>query len=147
MDLKKELRKVNDRITGIAKMIDKLMTAVKEPEKEKPQAAKVKVIKIPVAQKSAPQKPVVKKTQSPKALPKKPSEKKIVAQKTIGKIQPQATAVETVFELIKNAENGMSTGLLIEKTGFNVKKVQNLVFKLRKQGKIKSVTKGMYVSA
>jgi hypothetical protein len=36
---------------------------------------------------------------------------------------------------------------LMEKTGYNQKKIANLVFKLRKQGKIKSVAKGVYVKA
>ena len=35
----------------------------------------------------------------------------------------------------------------MEKTGYNQKKIANLVFKLRKQGKIKSVGKGVYVKA
>jgi hypothetical protein len=35
----------------------------------------------------------------------------------------------------------------MDKTGYNQKKVANLVFKLRKQGKIKSVVKGVYVKA
>jgi predicted Rossmann fold nucleotide-binding protein DprA/Smf involved in DNA uptake len=55
MDIKKELRKVNDRINEIAKMIDKMIGAVEAPEKEKPKTAKIKSVKKPAV------KPVAKK--------------------------------------------------------------------------------------
>jgi hypothetical protein len=35
----------------------------------------------------------------------------------------------------------------MENTGDKQKKISNLVFKLRKQGKIKSMDKGVYVTA
>lgn len=55
------------------------------------------------------------------------------------------TAADTVMELIGQNEKGLNTAALIEKTGFNAKKVQNTVFKLRKQGKINSAGRGIYV--
>jgi hypothetical protein len=33
----------------------------------------------------------------------------------------------------------------MQKTGYDAKKIHNLVYKLKKQGKIKSETKGVYV--
>jgi hypothetical protein len=35
----------------------------------------------------------------------------------------------------------------MEKTGFDQKKTYNIVYKLKKQGKIKSAGKGVYVKA
>jgi hypothetical protein len=35
----------------------------------------------------------------------------------------------------------------MQKTGYENKKIHNLVYKLKKQGKIKSETKGVYVKA
>jgi len=34
---------------------------------------------------------------------------------------------------------------LVKKTGYNQKKISNLLYKLRKRGKIKSPEKGIYV--
>jgi hypothetical protein len=36
---------------------------------------------------------------------------------------------------------------LMEKTGYDQKKIANLVYKLKNQGKIKSVKKGVYLKA
>jgi len=35
----------------------------------------------------------------------------------------------------------------VEKTGFNEKKIRNIVYKLKKQGKIMAKEKGIYVKA
>jgi len=48
---------------------------------------------------------------------------------------------------IKRSKKGIATAALMEKTGYNQKKVTNIVFKLRKQGKIKNEGKGVYVKA
>jgi len=37
--------------------------------------------------------------------------------------------------------------ILIKKTGFEDKKIRDITYRLRKQGKIKSVGKGLYVKA
>ncbi len=57
------------------------------------------------------------------------------------------TAVETVFRIIKRSKKGVTTATLMEKTGFNEKKIFNNIFKLKKQGKIVSKAKGVYVKA
>ena len=59
----------------------------------------------------------------------------------------KTTAVARVLGLIEKSQNGINTATLMEKTRFDKKKIQNLVFKLTQQGKIKSVSKGLYVSA
>jgi putative endonuclease len=143
MNIKNELKKVNDRIKGLAKTIEKLMAAavkLEKPGKEKP--AKKSVIKKSVSKKAP-----AKKAAPKKADVKKAAEKKPVSREKTMEIQAKGTAVETVLELIKESPNGANSAELMEKTGYNEKKIQNLVFKLRKQGKVKSVSKGVYVIA
>ena len=55
------------------------------------------------------------------------------------------TAADTVLGVIKRSKKGVDTAALMKKTGYDRKKVANIVFKLRKQGKIKSEKKGVYV--
>jgi hypothetical protein len=55
------------------------------------------------------------------------------------------TATETVLHLIERNPEGVDTARLKEKTGFNEKKIRGIVFNLRKQGKIKSKRRGVYV--
>jgi len=58
-----------------------------------------------------------------------------------------ATAADTVLAIVNRSKKGVSTATLAEKTGFDKKKITNIVFKLRKQGKIKSVSRGVYTKA
>ena len=57
------------------------------------------------------------------------------------------TAAETVLTIISRAKKGMNTAAIKEKTGYNQKKVANIIFKLKKQGKIKTLEKGVYTKA
>ena len=127
MNLKKELQKVSQKINVLSNMIEKMIAAAEEPDKPSK-------VKKAVAKKAAPKKPKAKKPSKGKAAP-------------IAKKPAESTAVQTVLELIKESKSGVNTTELMEKTGYDKKKIQNLVFKLKKQGMIKSITKGQYVSA
>jgi len=88
----------------------------------------------------------VDKLEKPKAKSTKgKAVKKTIAKKPVPK--KAATAVDTVLAIINRYKKGVGTKALMEKTGYNQKKISNLVFKLRKQSKIKSVVKGVYLKA
>ena len=57
------------------------------------------------------------------------------------------TAIEEVFQIISEAENGATMKELTDQTGFDAKKVHNVIFKLKKQGRIQSIKRGVYVKA
>ena len=80
--------------------------------------------------------------ETPKTVAKKAA-KKAPAKKTVAK--KQATAVDTVLGIINRSKKGVDTDTLVKKTGYDKKKVANLVYKLKKQGKIKSEEKGVYL--
>jgi len=67
--------------------------------------------------------------------------------KPVAKKEKPTTAVDTVFAIIKRSKKGVDTAILVEKTGYGKKKIADLVYKLKKQGKIKSVGKGVYLKA
>jgi nucleoside 2-deoxyribosyltransferase len=82
----------------------------------------------------------------PKAKPArtaktKPAPKKAPAKKTV----KTATAADTVLAIINRSKEGVDSATLAEKTGFDNKKIANIVFKLRKQGKVKSAGRGVHV--
>jgi predicted Rossmann fold nucleotide-binding protein DprA/Smf involved in DNA uptake len=61
--------------------------------------------------------------------------------------RPRMTASDTVLEIIKeNGENGVNFAEILDKTGFDEKKIRNIVFRLNKLGKIKRKNRGMYVA-
>ena len=119
--LKKDLEAISKALNGLAQKVEKFQEQIGEEteptKKPKAKAVKAKAVK--------------------KAAPKKAASKKVAP----------ATAADTVFTIIKRSKKGFGTAALMEKTGYNQKKIANLVFKLRKQGKIKSVDKGVYVKA
>jgi predicted Rossmann fold nucleotide-binding protein DprA/Smf involved in DNA uptake len=73
---------------------------------------------------------------------KAPAKPKKVVKKAVKK---PATAVDTVLGIINRSKKGVDTATLVKKTGYDNKKVANLVYKLKKQGKIKSEEKGVYL--
>jgi hypothetical protein len=51
----------------------------------------------------------------------------------------------TILKIIRRHKNGVHISKLRDKTGFGNTKVQNIVYKLKKQAQIKSRGKGVYV--
>ena len=89
----------------------------------------------------------VDKLEKPKAAPAKPAKKVAVKKPSAAKSAGKLTAADTVLAIVKMSKKGVDTATLKEKTGFPDYKVHNTVYKLKKQGKIKSEGKGVYVKA
>jgi len=81
----------------------------------------------------------------------KPQKKTAAKAKPVKKTAPKAarklTAADAVLGYIKKSKKGIDTATLMKKTGFNQKKIHNIIFKLKKQGAIKSELKGVYLKA
>ena len=74
--------------------------------------------------------------------------KKIVAKKpAVAKKAKKLSAVAIVLGLIQESPEGIDTATLIKKTGFANAKIHMIVYKLKKQGKVKSEKRGFYVKA
>jgi septal ring factor EnvC (AmiA/AmiB activator) len=129
--LKKDLEAISKALNGLVQKVEKLQEQIGE-QTEPTKKPKAKAVKAKAVKKAP-----VKKVAVKKAAPKKAPSKKVAP----------ATAVNTVLAIIKRSKKGVGTAALMEKTGYNQKKIGNLVFKLKKQGKIKSVNKGVYVKA
>jgi hypothetical protein len=120
----KDLQALNRDIKALGKSIDKLISAVEKSEKPK------------VAKKTT------AKSVKAKTTKKAPSKKAPAKKKTA-----QPTATDQVLNIIKRSKKGVNTATLMTKTGFDVKKVRNILQRTFKQGKIKRVEKGVYVGA
>ena len=83
----------------------------------------------------------VEKDEKVKAKPtRKPPAKKTPAKKKA--VQP--TATDEILKIIRGSKKGVDAPTLVKKTGFNQKKVRNILFRTYKQGKIKRIDKGIY---
>lgn len=116
-DLQSTVKTLNALVAKIDALSKKLGGAEKAKSAPKPAAKAVK--------KAVEAKPVKKSAPKKKAAP--------------------ITASDTVLKIVGRYKRGIKTAAIKQKTGYNEKKVQNIVFKLRKQGKIKSAVKGVYV--
>ena len=76
---------------------------------------------------------------------KKP--KAIAVKKAVSKKPTKAPASDTVLAIIKMSRKGVDTVALRKKTGFEGRKIRDIIYRLKKQGKIKSEAKGLYVKA
>jgi septal ring factor EnvC (AmiA/AmiB activator) len=105
-------------LKSLAKQTDKLIGAVDKFEKEK--AARRKKAKA------------------------KPA-RKVRAKKTPAKRAKKVTDTDRVLNIIKRSKEGVRVPTLVKKTGFDDKKVRDIINRTLKQGKIKRVGKGIYV--
>ena len=69
------------------------------------------------------------------------------AKKSTTKKPSKLTAADTIFGIIKRSKKGVDVSTLMKKSSFNQKKTYNIVYKLKKQEKIKRTGKGVYVKA
>ena len=121
MTTKKDLIALQKDIKAIGKKLETLLKAVEKSEAKPAKAAapkakaKAKAVKAPA--KKAPAK---KKADKP-------------------------TATDQVLDIVKRSKKGVDTATLMQKTGFNQKKVTNILHRSFKAGKIKRADKGIYV--
>ena len=98
------------------------------------------VDRVEKAQTAKPKKASPKKAIKPKAV------KKVAAQNTPAtKKASKLTDTDKFLNIIKRSKKGVSTQTLIKKTGFDTKKIRNMIFRATKMGKVKSVSRGVYV--
>ncbi len=116
MIFKKDLTSLKKDITAIGNKLEKLIKAV---ETKPTKASKAKAV-----------------TATPvKKAPKAPVAKKAV----------KVTATDEILKIINRSKKGVNIHTLMKKTGFNQKKVTNILQRTFKAGKIKRADKGIYV--
>ena len=127
--LKKDLMAVNRQLKALSTKIENLIVAADKLESNTPaKKTKAKTVKKAPAKK--------------KTVPAKSSTKKVASKKA-----QNMTAGDTVLGFIQRSKNGVNAGTLATKTGFSQKKIANIVYKLKKSGKIQSPKKGIYMKA
>ena len=82
----------------------------------------------------------VEKSEKAKTTKRVPAKKAPVTRKTA-----PPTATDQVLNIIKRSKKGVNAATLMTKTGFDLKKVRNILQRTYKQGKIKRLEKGVYV--
>ena len=81
----------------------------------------------------------LEKIETPRPAKKKPNAK------SDRKATPK-TATDAVLSIIRRSKKGINTSTLEQKTNFDAIKVRNIIFRLKRQGKIESESRGIYVA-
>jgi hypothetical protein len=134
---KKELTALKKDFKALEKKMEKLIKAAGSTGQAK-KASKPKSVKAQPARKAAAKKVAAKKT----AVAKKAAKKAGAGKKTT-----QLTATDQILKIVRRAKKGVDVPTLKKKTGFDDKKVRNIVFRAAKEGRIKKSGRGVYVGA
>ncbi len=65
----------------------------------------------------------------------------------IGRRKTALAAIDVVLDAIKRSKQGIGFAAIQAKTGFDEKKIRNIIFRLNKIGKIKRKSRGIYIAA
>jgi hypothetical protein len=116
MIFKKDLMALKKDIRVIGKKVDNLLKAHEKGVKTKaPKASKAKAVKVKPAEKA-------------------PAKKRAT----------KVTATDQVLKIINRSKKGVDNTTLMKKTGFDERKVRNIIFRANKEGKIQRVGRGLY---
>ena len=122
--LKKDLRAVQRDIKALEKKLEKLIKAFDKGKNVKAKPAAKKTTTRVVRKRRA---PAQKSAPKPKRL--------------------KMTATDKVLGIIRRSKKGVNVSTIKTRTGFDDKKVRNIIFRTTKEGKIKKVGRGIYVGA
>jgi hypothetical protein len=92
------------------------------------------------------------KLESKKAKPTKTTARvKAVAKPTETKAAPKRdnkpTDTDKVISLIKRSKKGVDNKTLAKKTGFDQKKIWNIIYQGKRRGQIRAISRGLYIGA
>jgi predicted Rossmann fold nucleotide-binding protein DprA/Smf involved in DNA uptake len=104
----------------------------------------INAIATQVGKVSKPHAKATAKTKRVKKVVEAKTPKKSTAKKTAPSAKRSSSIVDSVFEVIRNAGGGIAHVVILEKTGLGQRQVSNAIFKLKKQGKVKNVDRGVY---
>ena len=76
--------------------------------------------------------------------PQNPRPPEIARRKPLLKGKKGTVASDIVYGIFDSATGPVDMGVLVEKTGFERKKLYNILYRLKSQGKVRSVGKGVY---
>ncbi len=129
---------MSNALKGLSDEIEKLIGEVGKPEPPK----KVKKPKRRVARKPKPKPKRKKRAPVRKIVARKP--KKVPAR---AKKAKKLTATAEVLKVLKGHKKGVDIPKLKKKTGFADTKIRAIIYRASKEGKIKRIGRGVYVSA
>ncbi|MBW1862934.1 MAG: hypothetical protein JRJ02_11255 [Deltaproteobacteria bacterium] len=88
--------------------------------------------------------PIAKKVQAKSVTGK--SKKKIASKKAPPKTKSKSP-YDTVWGIVRRSRKGVTVARIREKTGFDANEIRSFIYKAKRQGKIKNLKRGVYISS
>jgi predicted Rossmann fold nucleotide-binding protein DprA/Smf involved in DNA uptake len=129
---------IGGKMAETVKLLKNIAADLKSMSKE------INAIARQVGKDTKPQAKTNAKTKRVKKMVQAKAPKKSTTQKTSPAAKRSSSIVDSVLEVIRSAGDGISHVAILEKTGLAQRQVSNAVFKLKKQGKVKNVDRGVY---
>lgn len=144
-ELLKKAGKKTARVIADSDLADvfgiEMETPVSAGKRDKEAGVKVEEQKKRI--KSTPGKPKVK------PLTRKPGKKVSTKNASLPKEEPRLektkTVFETVVEIVQGSRKGVTVSAIREKTGLGETQIRNVIYRARKEGKIKNKGRGVYI--
>jgi predicted Rossmann fold nucleotide-binding protein DprA/Smf involved in DNA uptake len=114
--MKKDVNALTKELRSLTQKVEKIVKALEKLVK--PQA-KPKPVKKPAAKKTA----------------KKPTENKA----------PKGSVTDAIMGVIQSSSEGVNTDQIMKQTGLNKRQVWGTINRAKKEGKVKTVKRGIYV--
>jgi predicted transcriptional regulator of viral defense system len=86
-------------------------------------------------------------TRAPKASNEKAVKAKPAVKAPLKEGATKLTATDQVLKMVKTSKEGVDIITIKKKTGFEDKKVRNIIFRAYKEGKIQRADRGLYIGA
>ena len=151
--LKKDLQNVTKEFKALTKKMGQLTTKLKKTAVDELEHAQARIkLKSPSQHAASALKTLTKQTdkliKAVDKFEKEKAAKRKKAKKPARKAPAKkVTDTDKVLNIIKRSKKGIDVATLTKKTGFDEKKVRNIVTRAFSQKKIKRVARGVYVGA
>jgi hypothetical protein len=89
----------------------------------------------------------LEKGQKKMSVARKPVAKKVATKKAVTKRGKDLSATARVLKIIMTSKRGVNTSTIKNKTGYDNRKIWDIVHRAGKEGKIKKVDRGIYMKA
>ncbi|BBO66893.1 hypothetical protein DSCA_08230 [Desulfosarcina alkanivorans] len=116
--INESLRSIAKSIQQISSNLDRIATGMEMPAREAPST-------------------VIKARRSP-------ARKKVLVVDGVVKQIKRIPSTRIIYDILLKSARGMDTSALMKATGYDQRKVHNVTFRLKNQGKIKNVQRGIY---
>ena len=154
--VKKDLQTVTKQFKALTRKMGQLTTTLKKTAVDKLEHAQAAIkLKTPAQHAVGALKTLARQTdklikavnrfEKEKAAKRKKAKKP--ARKAPAKKATKVTDTDKVLNIIKRSKKGVDVPTLMKKTGFEEKKVRNIISRAFSQKKIKRVARGIYVGA